>query len=191
MLNLIAFHSVSPGHGKSSLARALSDEIPGSQIWNFAGPARLMLTSLLSQRGFTHFEIYRYLNEIKNEPIPGMYGETGRSLLKSLASGWGRGMVNPCIWADTLEQNVATYLRDGRTVIMDDLRFQEEVPFIRREKGVIIKVTRPGAPAPPTDGHESEGNPIPYDFEYHNTRSPEEGARFLKELILTYLEICK
>lgn len=89
----------------------------------------------------------------------------GRKLLQMIGTDVGRTW-NPDIWVDQWRQKAQKFLQiqDSQSVkevypyrllLVDDVRFQNEVDAIRDMGGVVVRLNRP-APMAPSDQHASE-----------------------------------
>lgn len=130
------------GVGKSTYARKLKDEQDGV-IYSFADTLKEMLSVLVGR-----FPVY----ENKNAPIGWLGGITGRSLLQSLGTEWGRNMVGSDIWVQAMEQKFQSSYAPLR--VIDDLRFENEAHMVRRLGGEVWLLKREGVEY--TNEHSSE-----------------------------------
>ena len=108
----------------------------------------------------------KYLHEDKEEIIPEL-GVTGRKLLQSLGHEWGR-TCDSDIWIKSLDYELELMKIDHRKVVIDDVRYENEVDWIKSKGGYIIGVDRPflnhtGADAWRTHPSESGINPTKID----------------------------
>ena len=160
----IALWSPAPGCGKTTVANFILQDLPEFQRVPFAGPMRRMLTTFLFEAGCTYSDAYYYLSDPvgKELDIPQMsYPTTGRHLLRTLGTEWGRNCVHPDLWVQIWEQVIS-----GPT-IADDLRFPNEAAAIRRLGGEVWCIHRPGASD--TSGHASEaGIDVAFDLVLNN-----------------------
>jgi len=62
--------------------------------------------------------------------------------MQTIGTEWGRNMIHPDIWVRAWEQS----LPEDADVVVDDVRFPNEVAAIRRLGGDVIRICR--------DGHE-------------------------------------
>ena len=81
--------------------------------------------------------------ETKESEI-GWLGQSPRQLLQTLGTEWGRGMVSESIWVDTAMRRVARLLAAGRSVVVTDVRFDNEAAAIKAAGGVVWQVVRGG-----------------------------------------------
>lgn len=130
------------GSGKSAIADVLTVEFGFTRV-KFAGPLKNMLRTMLADAGYCEQDRERMLEgDLKEEVIPAL-GVTPRHLMVTLGTEWGRDCVRKDIWTTLW---VAQALRHER-VVVDDVRFPNEVDIIRYLGGQIWKVDRPGLAA--------------------------------------------
>ncbi len=143
--------------GKSSVAKVLVDEY-GYHILPMAGAIRKAILLAIP------FLKANYLNEDKEETIPEL-GVTGRQLLQSMGHEWGRGN-NEDIWIKTHKYEMDLMGIDHRKVVVDDVRYANEMSYIKELGGHIIGVDRPymeGAETASWREHPSEAG-VPADM---------------------------
>lgn len=128
------------GSGKSEVALAL--RIEGFRRVAFADPLKSMLAAV----GFTHEQLY---GAEKGIVVPEL-GHTPRFLMQTLGTEWGRDLIHPEIWITLWRRRAESC---GHPVVVDDVRFPNEVETIKAMGGQVWRVTRPGVVSM---GHESE-----------------------------------
>jgi len=79
--------------------------------------------------------------ETKEREI-GWLGQSPRQLLQTLGTEWGRNTVSQTIWVDTAMRRVRGLLEQGRSVVVTDVRFDNEAAAIKAAGGVIWQVVR-------------------------------------------------
>lgn len=131
------------GVGKSTLARAIVNAYPTNpieqsrvRIMSFADPIRDMLRAL----GVPEAAIVGD-KAAKERPCAELCGASARQAMRLLGTEWGREGVHRDLW-------VAAWLRrlaetPEPVVVVDDVRFENEVAAIREVGGVIIGLARP------------------------------------------------
>lgn len=124
------------GHGKGEVARVLVKEY-NYTLLKFAGPLKAMLRAL----GLIDAEIE---GSLKEKPCDLLCGQTPRFAMQKLGTEWGRGMIGDSLWIDLLEHEVSVARKLGtKNIVVDDVRFPNEMKKIQALDGVIIKVVRP------------------------------------------------
>lgn len=81
------------------------------------------------------------LHENKDVGVPELGFQTGRSLLQTMGHEWGRGQ-HPDIWVKALEAEINLMRMDKRRIVIDDVRYPNEIEWIRKQGGKIIGIRR-------------------------------------------------
>jgi len=131
------------GVGKSTYACKLTGF--WGEVMSFAEPLRQMAEQIVPRD---------YLTNKKEEVVPWL-GVTGRQILQTLGTEWGRALDSQ-IWVKIAESDLAK--NDSSPIIFDDVRFPNEAEMIRRRGGQVWRLTRAGVVS--DDTHSSE-NGIP------------------------------
>lgn len=95
---------------------------------------------------------------LKERPIDGI-GRSPRELLQLFGTEFGRNLISKSIWIDLAMQKVEGYSSAGVSVVVTDVRFDNEAQAIKDRGGLVWQVVR-DAPSCLTDGaarHASEG----------------------------------
>jgi len=143
------------GSGKSTAAQVLLDA--GWKRVKFADPLKNMLRVIgLDDR---HIE-----GDLKELPCDLLGGKTPRWAMQSLGTEWGRNCIFPDFWMSLARREIALVLAQGYSVVVDDVRFDNEAQMIRDLGGSVLLIKR-GSDAPIE--HESEKGVTP-DFTYEN-----------------------
>jgi energy-coupling factor transporter ATP-binding protein EcfA2 len=147
------------GSGKSSLATAIIRQLDkpgqGARV-AFARPIKAMVRHLLEQAGVSLPTQYTD-GARKEETIPDFpAGVTGRHLMQTLGTEWGRSQVDEDIWVSIGVNKACKARSEGKIAMIDDTRFPNEVKTIRWHGGTIVRVQRPGHEWG-ADSHKSEG----------------------------------
>ena len=110
--------------------------------------------------------------ETKELPIEGL-GVSPRFLLQTLGTEWAREVVAKDWWVKIAKLHIDKMAPPGfnRPVVITDVRFQNEVDFVRAEGGVIVAIYRKAAQ--PVAKHASENPDIwsQADWEINNDGS--------------------
>lgn len=124
------------GVGKSSIAKEIeSQDWQDRCILSFAEPLRRMASHLMPMQNMTD-------PELKEAPIDWLGGKTPRQILQSLGTDWGRNMVSPTIWIDTMRRIITEQAFE--TIIIDDCRFENEADMVRDMGGIVVGLEREG-----------------------------------------------
>lgn len=114
----------------------------GFRLAPMAGPLKAMLMA----GGLDHADVYGDRKETPNDILG---GQTPRLAMQTLGTEWGRGTIHPDIWVNMW---AAAYRRNAveggytplQPVVVDDVRFDNEVEMLRGLGGIIVEVCRSG-----------------------------------------------
>jgi len=126
------------GAGKNTVAEFLmdSDGGPFAQI-AFADPLYECVSTI------TGLAVAKLKDrDVKEEVIPWL-GKSPRQLLQTLGTEWGRGTVHPEIWIRIAMERAAKHLTFN-SVVITDVRFDNEAQAVIDAGGEVWRVTRPG-----------------------------------------------
>lgn len=118
--------------GKNTAAQAIPDRIEMA----FADPVKRML---LTGLGLTHAQLYD--QAFKEVPMPEYDGLTPRELMVSLGSGWGRQVLSD-MWVRAVARQIEKARSEGCTIVVTDVRMENEAQMIRDQGGVILHLRR-------------------------------------------------
>ena len=178
--NLIIAFTGARGVGKTSVANELVQNGKGDYvIESFATPIKDMLRAM----GLT--EHFVSDPEGKQQPIPWLNGVSGRELMQTLGTSWGREMVADDVWLRAMNQRLIKYFSTDQTILIDDLRFDNEAEFIKRQGGYIISLTRDGIDY--TNEHATE-TPISSDYLSLNDSIDAGNLTKAREIIETLID---
>ena len=121
------------GSGKTSVAEWFIGN-HGFKRYSFADPIREMMM-VLGVDEATLRDPKR-----KEEPHPALMGRTPREAMETLGTAWGRDMIHPHLWIGQFGLRT----KKARLVIVDDVRFPNEVTAIRSIGGKVFKLIVPG-----------------------------------------------
>ncbi len=134
MIHLVAFTGLIKS-GKSTAADHLVANCGFVRV-SFAAPIRRMLEGL----GLTPEE----LQARKEQPLDLLGGRTPRFALQTLGTEWGREKISPDLWVNATERTISKLFEEGRRVVIDDCRFDNEARAVRNLGGLLIRVARTG-----------------------------------------------
>lgn len=135
-----------PRNGKGTIANYLK-ETWGFKHTKMAGTLKDMLRVMLRDTGMDDVLIERMIEgDLKETPQPFLGNTTPRWAMQTLGTEWGRLCLCPTIWGDIWQLGAMKHIDDGRSVVVDDVRFPDEQERVKRLGGIIIHVTgRSGA----------------------------------------------
>ena len=127
------------GAGKNTVAEFLTDSDGCSFLqMAFADPLYQCISTI------TGLPVGRLQDRaVKEEVIPWL-GKSPRQLLQTLGTEWGRGSVHPEIWIRIAMERAASHLAVGRSVVITDVRFDNEAQAIADAGGEVWRIVRPG-----------------------------------------------
>jgi hypothetical protein len=70
------------------------------------------------------------------------FGKSPRQMMQTLGTEWGRNLVHPDVWLILAKELTQTNLGDGQSVVITDVRFENEAQLIRSLGGVIWHLNR-------------------------------------------------
>lgn len=150
---LIGLYSPVAQSGKSEVAKLLNRH--GFVTVKFAEPLKAMVRALLVSVGLEDFVEDMVEGDLKEQFIQDL-GTTPRFLMQTLGTEWGRNTVYNDFWVRAALAKVGALQNSGKSVVIDDLRFDNEFEAIKRAGGDCWRVWRPGAQRNST-AHPSEG----------------------------------
>lgn len=138
------------GSGKDTVADYLA--LMGYQKVSFALPLKKAL-SVMFETDFVNMS-----REDKEKPLKTL-GVTPRRLMQTLGTEWGRQIIDEDVWVKALDMHIQAQ-PPWQCFVVPDVRFPNEVQWIRDNGGILIFLERSGAV--PVEAHASEGGVSPY-----------------------------
>ena len=94
--------------------------------------------------------------DAKEIPLELLCGKTPRYFLQMLGTEFGRNLIGSELWKNITEQRIKDYLLENpnNKVVVDDIRFINELDMIKNLGGVVIRIVRIGQVS--TSTHPSE-----------------------------------
>ena len=124
------------GAGKSTLASMITDNIKGSScVMSFAQPVKDIASIAVG-----NWPKGAYLKK---------YDITIAKLYQIIGTDMFRDMVHPDVWVDYLVRKLVlmkTLDYSYKTIVIDDVRFQNEVDWIKANNGWVIEIKRDTTP---------------------------------------------
>lgn len=137
---LIALYSRRPQSGKTTVAEYLVQYLGASRM-SFAGPIRHAVEPLLAYHVPSSHTRDALLNgHLKDYMIPGIH-MTGRDFI--IGVGEGMRSRNPDFWCVTLLPSIMAARKAGWSVVVDDLRRENEYDMLAGLGAAFWKIVRP------------------------------------------------
>lgn len=116
---------------------------------------------------------------IKKELINPKFNASPRELMQWLGTDIMREEFNKkfnysgSIWIDNVKDNVKTLLDNNKDVVIDDVRFQNEVDMIHSLGGIVINLRNDldNTLTNSTSTHSSENQKLTFNYEFVNDKS--------------------
>jgi hypothetical protein len=122
------------GAGKNTVAEFLTDF---RQI-AFADPLYQCVSTI------TGLPVSQLQDRAVKEAVIPWLGKSPRQMLQTLGTEWGRGSVHEEIWIRIALERAKPELAAGRSVVITDVRFDNEAQAIADAGGEVWRVARPG-----------------------------------------------
>ena len=161
------------GSGKSLAADYLIER-HGYVRTKIAGGVKTMLRSV----GLTYEQLEGSEKEL---PLAMLGGQTPRMAMQTLGTEWGRNTIWSGIWLNLWRTEVEALLKAQKRVVVDDLRFPNEVALVRELGGLSLQILR-GENA--SGDHSSENQELSFDSALTNDRDPSQLYTQLETKIL-------
>lgn len=160
--------------GKSTAAGALVDHHGFTRV-AFADPLYRMVAALMD----ISVEAVRRLP--KNEPLVELNGRTLRYALQTLGTEWGRDLMGPDVWIEAAHRTVQNLLDIGRSVVIDDMRFDNEYEMLSRMGCLFVRLDREDVPEQVNTGHASETAWDHFVSHAHVTNPPDGAVQWARQ----------
>jgi len=134
--------------GKSTVADFLIAE-HNYKRFKFADVLKDMLRAV----GLTEAQIE---GDEKESPVYALCGKTPRFAMQTIGTEWGRKIMGDDLWVNLWQQRVQHWmdLHPMNRVVVDDVRFPNELQRVLDLGGTVLRIDRPGVQ--PTNSHSSE-----------------------------------
>ncbi|WGD31665.1 hypothetical protein AncyloWKF20_07555 [Ancylobacter sp. WKF20] len=111
----------------------------------FAGPLKSMTREFLAAAGVPAGDIERMVEgDLKEAPIAALGSITPRRIMETIGTDWGRKTITEGLWTDVAEARIRALMADGKSVVVDDMRFPNEFDLIERMGGRTVRIERRG-----------------------------------------------
>lgn len=127
--------------GKSTLASHWMDSHNWERV-KMAAPLKNMVRSLLADAGVPLSRIEDHIEgDLKEVPIEELGGISSRRLMMTLGEEW-RNMHSKMLWVNIAKSKISSLLREGKTVVVDDIRYQFEIDALAVFSPLKLVITR-------------------------------------------------
>lgn len=134
-MKLIGLHG-GANAGKDTVADWLCARHAYSRL-ALAGPIK---DGLISMLGLSRFDLE---DPIAKDAILTRYGKSPRQLMQTLGTEWGRDLVHEDIWILRAEERLRQYRKFASSIVVTDIRRENEAQWVRRQGGAIWHILRP------------------------------------------------
>lgn len=134
------------GSGKTEVANILTERIPGSIILNLPDPIYAACQTIF---GWSYEQC---VDPVLREEIDERFGISPRYAQETLGTDWGRNLIHNDLWTILLEDRISQHPES--LVIIPNIRFPNEADLVRKFRGAVWEVRRPGYdynPAKPSE----------------------------------------
>jgi len=135
------------GSGKDTAGAHLVEH-HGFEQYAFANPIRAMLAALGA------FPASDLIDRDTKEVVIGWLGKSPRQMAQTLGTEWGRELVHPQLWVLMAQRRWEAAQAAGEDLVITDVRFENEVLWVKAQGGKVIALERSGAAA--VSAHASE-----------------------------------
>lgn len=143
---MIIGFSGAAGAGKTTAANYLIERHMFERV-RFAGPLKAMIRKLIEPYG----DVDEWIEGALKEAVHPMLGQTPRHTMQTLGTEWGRNCMGADFWTNIARHHMAA----PWDIVVDDVRFANEVALIRELGGRVIEI-RPKVIYQRATGHASE-----------------------------------
>jgi len=125
-------------NGKTTAAKYLNQQYSFVHT-KFASSLKNMMRSLLSNAGLDVETIERKIEgDLKEVPCEILGGKTPVFAMQTLGTEWGRDCISPYFWGDIWERRAQNAIDAGRSVVVDDVRFENEYNRVKGMGGYVV-----------------------------------------------------
>lgn len=143
--------------GKSTVASHLTQQ-HGFVTVKFAQGLKSMTRALLDSLGYDPRSIEARVEGSDRERTLPEIGVSTRRIMQTLGTEWGRHCINENLWAKIAQARVQKLMHAGHSVVIDDMRFKNEMYHVQGIGGVCYRIIRPDAQVSAAAiAHASEG----------------------------------
>lgn len=122
----------------------------------FAAPIKSMVAMLLDFFGLGSVmnpeQLVPYIDGDKKEQVIEAVGASPRKLMQTLGTDWGRNMIDPNLWLNSMTARLKGYDEmqnhgyAGAVVVITDCRFDNEADCVHANGGIVVQIVRDEVP---------------------------------------------
>lgn len=174
-------------NGKTTSAQYLNQRHEFVHM-KFAAPLKDMLRTMWRSAGLDDATIERKIEgDLKELPCEYLNGKTPVHAMQTLGTEWGRNCISPTLWGDLWEARAQRHLDNGKSVVVDDVRFDNEHDRVKRMGGYIIQLVGRSNVVNPHVSEDLSWLEQP-DFIVENNGTPDHLFRQLDRVVSTIRE---
>lgn len=121
--------------------------------------------------------------DLKEKPCALLLGRTPRHAMQTLGTEWGRQCIGQELWTSLWLGLAKQELAQGRSIVVDDLRFLNEAVAVRALGGRIWRIVRPGTEARFSHVSETELSRIAFDLRFLNDGKVSDLHKLISKVI--------
>lgn len=185
--NIVALGGLA-GSGKTELSDYMVGSL-GYRRVKFADPIKRMLEELIRYNTGPEAQIDEYTEgSLKEIPTNYLGGQSARYAMQTLGTEWGRQLIDPDIWVDAAYRQINRLVNSNSSVVVDDVRFPNELAMLNKLGALTIWIEREGTIA--NTDHPSENSVRRSDFSVliENNGTVEDLERSARELMIVNLD---
>lgn len=146
--------------GKDTFAQMLVEAGHKATIVSLSTPMKEMLRHV----GLSQEQLY---GGTEKEEIDPRFNKSPRQMMQFLGTEWGRNLIHESMWL-----NVINSQYEHASIIIPDIRFENEAKWVRDNDGVVIHIKRTGCGIAKSEHTSEKGVSAPtIDFVWTNNGS--------------------
>lgn len=138
------------GCGKDTIARIMSENSTNIELYALADPLKKAASSIFN------IPLDSFYNQNLKEMVEPYWDLSPREMLQKLGTEACRNVFGEDIWLKSGESYIKDLLNKGKTVIVTDIRFDNEAQWIKDNGGIIIEIQRDNLKKQEKHNHSSE-----------------------------------
>jgi hypothetical protein len=153
------------GSGKDTFANELCNNCLKYSKIAFADPIKEGISAIFS------IPMFDLENRVNKERKIAHIGKSPRQLMQLLGTEFGRDLIDRDIWIILARRRINELFKRGISIVITDVRFENEAEMIRNMNGLIVHIERPGIEAVASHISEKGIERLPEDYVIYNTHT--------------------